>query len=93
MEVPSCRAPQATGEQQVIYYIYENWQAGPRKARIHRADCRHCDNGRGRSKGDSDPAHGQWHGPYDDLVAAREAQQQMPVKVRPECKHCMGGTN
>lgn len=60
MEVSSCRAQPATREeQQVIYYIYENWQAGPRKAVIHRADCGHCNNGRGRSKGDSERGDGR----------------------------------
>lgn len=31
MEVSSCRAQQATGEQQVIYYIYETGRPGRAK--------------------------------------------------------------
>ena len=75
------------------YHIYENWQAGPRKAVIHRASCAYCNNGRGRSKDGYDRAHGEWHGPYDDLVAAQEARWQMHVVERRECQHCMRGTN
>ena len=32
----------------MAFYIYENWQAGPHKAVIHRGDCRYCNQGRGR---------------------------------------------
>jgi Zn-dependent protease with chaperone function len=52
------------------FYIYENWQAGPRKAVIHRADCGFCNSGRGRAGG-YDPAHAKWHGPYTSLMAAK----------------------
>ena len=76
----------------MIYYIYENWQAGPHKAVIHRANCGRCNHGLGQSKGGYDRAHGKWHGPYD-LNVAQQAQQQMDVVERPECQHCMKGAN
>ena len=77
----------------MTYYIYENWQAGPHKAVIHCANCSHCNDGRGRSNGGYNPAHGKWHGPYDDVGAAREAQRRMQVVKRQECGHCMKRAN
>ena len=72
----------------MAYYIYENWQAGPRKAVIHRGSCGYCNNGQGRNEGNYDPDHGEWHGPWDDLQEARKAQTKMSVKVRKECQIC-----
>ena len=71
-----------------MYYVYENWQAGPHKAVIHRASCAHCNDGRGRT-GDYDPAHGDWHGPFATLELARTFQRAMVVIERSECGHCM----
>jgi hypothetical protein len=67
------------------FYIYENWQAGPRKAGIHRGSCGHCKDGRGKAEG-HDPAHDQWHGPYVDIATARAASQALPNIInRYEC--------
>jgi len=65
----------------MTFYIYENWQAGPRKAVIHHGSCGHCKDGRGRSEG-FDPTHASWHGPFVDLVEVRCFQQSMNVAVR-----------
>jgi hypothetical protein len=71
------------------FYIYENWQAGPRKAKIHRGSCRYCNDGRGRAGG-YDPGHAQWHGPYDDLESARAASNALRnIVVRSECPVCV----
>lgn len=75
------------------YHIYENWQAGPPKAVIHCSSCPYCNNGLGRSNGDYDRAHGEWHGPYDDLDAAQKAQRRMRVVERRERHYCMRGAN
>ena len=72
----------------MAYYIYENWQAGPHKAVIHRGSCGHCNNGQGRNEGNYDPDHGEWRGPWDDLQEARKAQAKMSVEVRKECQIC-----
>src|SRR5215469_8736750 len=53
------------------FYIYENWQAGPRKAVIHKGSCGHCNDGNGVSGG-YDPKHAKWHGPFESLAAAHE---------------------
>mgnify|MGYP003665872828 CR=1 FL=1 len=67
------------------FYIYENWQAGPRKAVIHDGACAFCNDGVGRAGG-YDPAHATWHGPYKSLEIARSRQKAMDVKVRRECR-------
>jgi len=62
------------------FYVYENWQAGPRKAVIHRGTCGHCNDGRGRAGG-YDPAHAQWHPQpghgFVTLAAARSFAQAL----------------
>jgi hypothetical protein len=71
------------------FYIYENWQAGPRKAVIHRGLCGNCNDGKGKVGG-YDPAHADWHGPFDDLDAAREASKALPhILHHLECR-CVG---
>jgi 4-hydroxy-tetrahydrodipicolinate synthase len=68
------------------FYVYENWAAGPHKAILHRASCGQCSSGKGRPTG-HDPNHSRWHGPYGNVVGAREATHQMPgVLIRSECK-------
>jgi hypothetical protein len=54
------------------FYIYENWQAGPHKALIHRGTCGHCNDGKGRVGG-YDSRHAKWHGPYDTAQGATSA--------------------
>ena len=71
-----------------MFYVYENWQAGPPKAKIHRAACGYCNDGRGRT-GEYDPAHGQWYGPFDTLGSARDFQVRLQVQDRSDCGHCM----
>ena len=62
------------------FYIYENWQAGPHKAIIHRGSCGHCKDGHG-SAGGSDPKHGKWHGPYATLHIAQSVSAGLPGVV------------
>jgi 4-hydroxy-tetrahydrodipicolinate synthase len=70
----------------VDFFVYENWQAGPHKAVLHRSNCGQCNHGRGRPSG-HDPAHAAWHGPYATIAEARQALQTMPsVLIRSECK-------
>ena len=68
-----------------MFYIYENWQAGPHKAVLHRGSCAFCKNGQGLAGG-SDPAHGEWHGPFPSLEAARASHRQMQVIEFKECR-------
>ena len=77
----------------MTFWIYENWQAGPHKAVIHHGDCGFCNDGGGQSNGDYDPTHGTWHGPYNDVGAAKEAWRRLDVVVRKECGVCMKRKN
>ncbi len=70
----------------VDFFVYENWQAGPHKAVLHRSNCGQCNHGKGRPSG-HDPAHASWHGPYPTIAEAREALLIMPsILIRSECK-------
>ena len=69
----------------MAFYIYENWQAGPRKAVIHHGSCGYCKEGRGRAVG-YDPAHAEWHGPFSSLSEARAIQKSLNVVERKECR-------
>ena len=70
----------------VDFFVYENWQAGPHKAVLHRSNCGQCNHGKGRPAG-HDPLHASWHGPYPTVGDARQALQAMPnVLIRSECK-------
>jgi len=78
-------APSSAGERNE-FYIYENWQAGPRKTIIHRGNCGQCNGGKARSGG-QEQNHARWHGPYGNLSQAREAANTMAgVLIRSEDK-------
>ena len=44
------------------YYVYENWQR--KRGRIHLANCRYCNEGRGTQQVDSGK-NGRWRGPFN----------------------------
>lgn len=68
------------------FYVYENWQAGPHKAVIHRASCGHCNYGKGRAGG-YDPRHAQWHGPFGTLNAAHQYSIRLSgLVLRKRCR-------
>lgn len=70
----------------MAYYIYENWQAGPHKAVLHRGTCGHCNDGRGRAGG-YDPNHAKWHGPFQTIEDARSFSKSLPSVVNHrECR-------
>src|SRR5712692_6747608 len=63
-----------------MFYIYENWQAGPHKTVIHEGSCASCNEGTGRAGG-YDRRHASWHGPYRTLEDAREAASAVAQAV------------
>src|ERR1700730_6414943 len=70
----------------VMFYVYENWQAGPHRAVIHHARCGFCNDGEGRAGG-YDPQHARWHGPFETIDKARNASQTLlGVVDRRECR-------
>ena len=68
------------------YWVYENWRAQGHKAVVHRATCRHCNNGRGQNGG-TDPSNGRWHGPFASAALA-EAKAQMTGGYTRSCGFC-----
>ena len=85
-EVGLIEKPASAHSEAIEFFVYENWQAGPHKAVLHRSNCGQCNHGKGRPSG-HDPAHANWHGPYPTLPDARHALQSLPnVLIRSECK-------
>jgi hypothetical protein len=72
----------------MAFFIYENWQAGPRKAVIHEGSCGFCNDGHGRAGG-YDPSHATWHGPFENLAAARQASNALPNIVNRSEHNCI----
>lgn len=69
------------------FWIYENWQAGPHKAIVHRAGCGSCNDGKGIHPGASDK-NGRWIGGFDSWAKALAVAQKLKaVDVRP-CQRC-----
>jgi F-type H+-transporting ATPase subunit beta len=71
------------------YWVYENRIA--KRARIHLASCRYCNDGAGLG-GDTSNDDDEWHGPFSNFEAAAEKAAQLPYKdVRP-CGVCKPDT-
>ena len=88
-ERPSCGRPEAV--RVVSYYVYENWVA-ENKAVIHRADCGHCNHGKGAHENTRGGQNGQWHGSFSTVEGAAKFAEETRRTVR-KCAHCMGSTN
>jgi len=70
-----------------VFYVFESWQAGPRKTVLHRSTCGSCRNGKGRPSKESDESRSNWHGPFVTLEEARDASRTMTgILIRSECK-------
>ena len=68
-----------------MYYVYENWTH--KRARVHRAGCSYCNNGRGTQPSDSGQ-NGKWHGPFkdrDDAFAKLKSTGQVDAKGCASC--------
>ncbi len=64
-----------------MYWTYENWIH--KYARVHLANCAHCNDGQG-SHGTVDSHAGRWLGPYEQLASASRASE---YEASP-CGHC-----
>jgi hypothetical protein len=86
MEVGLIERPPAPAPEAAVFYIYENWAAGPRKIVLHRGSCGQCNQGKGRPAG-HEANHASWHGPYATLTQGRDAAHAMTnILIRSECK-------
>jgi len=64
-----------------MYWTYENWVH--KYARVHRADCAHCNDGHG-THGAVGSHAGRWLGPYESFISASQATKF----VATPCGHC-----
>ena len=67
------------------YYVYENWTHD--RARVHRGDCSHCNDGRGSHGGGSDK-NGKWHPPLEDRAEAFRLAASLRRADAKACGHC-----
>ena len=61
------------------FHVYLNHPNN--KARIHYADCRSCNHGKGRTVG-KDPNNGDWIGPFDESTARMKAARSGKKDIR-----------
>jgi len=71
----------------MAFYIYENWQANGKSARIHKANCSHCNYGEGQKKNKTN-ANGRWHGPHKDFNEAMKTASMLDDYVISSCGIC-----
>lgn len=77
-------APPGRGRTTSMFYVYENWTV--EKARVHRAECPFCNDGRGMHPGASN-RNGRWHGPFASRQQAAHVAQKTGRPVS-SCGHC-----
>jgi hypothetical protein len=69
------------------FWVYEN--TVHRKARIHRADCSFCSDGRGLHGG-GESLSGKWFGPFTDFESASTAARNTRQDDVRDCGACLG---
>lgn len=69
------------------HWVYENWTH--KRARVHRADCSHCNDGRGTQASHSGK-NDRWHGPYSDAAFALAAARRLGQDDTKACAVCGG---
>lgn len=72
----------------MAYYIYRNWQA-EKKARIHRASCGNCKDGKGSHNNPSGDKYGKWFGPYSTIEEAQKEACQTYKGMKLKLKKCI----
>jgi hypothetical protein len=60
------RLANLSGRRMHVFYVYENWRAGPHKLVIHIGSCGDCNDGHGKA-GATNPAYCRWHGPFPNV--------------------------
>lgn len=70
-----------------MFWVYENWRARGHGAKIHRAECGFCNNGRGITTG-TRPDNGKWHGSFETFEKAREFAKATCAIVS-NCQKCI----
>jgi F-type H+-transporting ATPase subunit beta len=73
----------------MTFWIYENF--GNKRARIHTADCRYCNDGQGVG-GDQTNDDDKWHGPLSTFDDAEKAAKALDQKDTRPCFVCKPAT-
>ena len=79
------------------FWVYENQRThGPQtdqgpQSRVHKGDCRHCNNGIGVSEAATDADKDAWHGPFTSLGVARGIARALPGPIH-HCRMCSPGS-
>jgi hypothetical protein len=67
------------------YWVHENWTHD--YARVHKAECSHCNDGRGTQPSDSGQ-NTKWHGPFSKRDEAYEAARRLQATDARGCTVC-----
>lgn len=74
------------------YWVYENWTH--QRIRVHKADCPHCNDGRGHGL-KSSGANDQWYGRFPTYQDAWRQVARLPSRRRDldwdvaDCAYCV----
>ena len=68
-----------------MFWVYENWHAGPHKAVIHSGTCAFCNNGAGRARG-YDPRFWIWHPSFERQRDFNPPEQRAAQRALPVCR-------
>lgn len=71
----------------ISFFVYENRQQG--RARIHAAECGHCQHGKGKHGLGSVTPVGRWHGPFENFVDAQRAAAGLGHRDIRACNRCV----
>jgi len=67
------------------FMVYENWTH--KRARVHRAECSFCNNGRG-TQASASARNGKWHGPFADRGTAFSVASKLGREDTKGCAFC-----
>ena len=70
-----------------MHYVYENWRAGD-KTKVHRADCKKCNCGKGTGTGTRGTENGKWHGPFKTCDEAKKYALSLGRRENRCCNTC-----
>jgi hypothetical protein len=68
------------------FFVYQNWHRV--RARLHRGNCSHCNDGRGTQPNHSG-ANDEWHGPFKELNHAQTLMASFGYSDSRGCRICL----
>lgn len=64
-----------------MYYIYYNWTAKLKVGTIHRNQCGHYQNGKGKIPNAQNERNGRWQGPFPTLESAEQSIRKQDYTI------------